>query len=48
MLVTAIRETSVVFAALLAWLFLREGFGPRRLLASALLAIGLVCLHITN
>ncbi len=44
-LVTAMRETSVVFAALLGWLFLKEGFGARRTLAAATLAGGLVLMQ---
>lgn len=44
-LVTALRETSVVFAAALgAWL-LKEGFGARRTLAAASLATGLVLMQ---
>jgi len=38
--VTALRETSVVFAALIAWVFLRERLGPRRWLGAALVALG--------
>lgn len=45
-LVTAIRETSVVFAALLGWLFLKEGFGARRSLAALALASGLVLMQL--
>lgn len=44
-LVTALRETSVVFAALLGWLFLKEGFGARRTLAAGALAGGLVLMQ---
>ncbi|MCI4643993.1 MAG: DMT family transporter [Hyphomonadaceae bacterium] len=47
-LVTALRETSVVFAALLAWAFLKEGFGPRRTIAAAVLASGLVLLQVSG
>jgi drug/metabolite transporter (DMT)-like permease len=44
-MVTALRETSVVFAAAFgAWL-LKEGFGRRRMIAAAILAAGLVLLH---
>ena len=46
--VSALRETAVVFAALLAWLFLKEGFGARRTLASMLLAFGLVLLQLAG
>lgn len=43
--VAALRETAIVFAALLGWLFLREGFGRRRVLAACTLAIGLVLMQ---
>lgn len=44
-MVTALRETSVVFAAAFgAWL-LREGFGARRITAAATLAAGLVLMQ---
>lgn len=44
-MVTALRETSVVFAASFgAWL-LREGFGARRITAAATLAAGLVLMQ---
>ncbi|PKP80866.1 MAG: EamA family transporter [Alphaproteobacteria bacterium HGW-Alphaproteobacteria-18] len=44
-MVTALRETSVVFAAAFgAWL-LKEGFGRRRIAAAATLAAGLVLMH---
>lgn len=42
--VGAARESSVVFAALLGWVFLREGFGPRRLFAAAVIFLGIACL----
>lgn len=38
--VTALRETSVVFAALIAWIFLRERLGPRRWIGALLVACG--------
>lgn len=38
--VTALRETSVVFAALIAWLFLGERLGARRWLGAAVVAAG--------
>src|SRR4029077_6750268 len=34
--VTALRETSVIFGAVLGTIVLREGFGPRRIAAAAL------------
>lgn len=43
--VSALRETSVVFAALMGTLFLKESFGPRRILAALALAAGLVLMQ---
>lgn len=43
--VSALRETSVFFAALLGTLFLREGFGRRRIAAAIALAAGLVAMQ---
>lgn len=43
-LVSAFRETSVVFGALAGWLVLKEQLGPRRLRGAALIAVGLVAL----
>jgi drug/metabolite transporter (DMT)-like permease len=43
--VSALRETSVVFAALLGTLLLREGFGRRRIAAALALAAGLVAMQ---
>jgi drug/metabolite transporter (DMT)-like permease len=43
--VSALRETSVVFAALMGTLFLKEGFGPRRVAAALGLAGGLVLMQ---
>jgi drug/metabolite transporter (DMT)-like permease len=40
--VAAIRETSVVFAALIGMAFLRESFGSRRMAAAVLVATGIV------
>ena len=37
-----LRETSVVFAALIGWLVLRETVGPRRIALMCLIAIGAV------
>lgn len=42
--VAALRETSVIFAALIGTLFLREAFGPRRIVAAAVVAAGVVLL----
>lgn len=44
--VSALRETAVVFAALLGWRYLGEGFGLRRTLAAAALAAGLVLMQL--
>jgi len=43
--VSALRETSVVFAALMGTLFLKEGFGRRRIVAALVLAAGLVLMQ---
>ena len=43
--VSALRETSVVFAALMGTLFLGEGFGRRRIAAALVLAAGLVAMQ---
>ena len=43
--VTAIRETSVVFGAILGAVFLKEAFGPRRIVAASMLAFGLMLLE---
>jgi drug/metabolite transporter (DMT)-like permease len=42
---SAMRETAVVFAAIMGWWFLREGFGARRTLAAVILAAGLCLLQ---
>lgn len=43
--VTALRETAVVFGALMGWLVLKEGIGPRRMIASAILVCGLALMQ---
>jgi drug/metabolite transporter (DMT)-like permease len=43
--VSALRETSVVFAALMGSLFLGESFGRRRLIAALALAAGLIVMQ---
>ncbi|HYD98763.1 MAG TPA: EamA family transporter [Alphaproteobacteria bacterium] len=43
--VSALRETAVVFAALMGSLFLGEGFGRRRIAAAVALAAGLVAMQ---
>jgi drug/metabolite transporter (DMT)-like permease len=40
--VAAVREVSVVFAALIGMIFLHESFGTRRVAASIMIAIGIV------
>jgi drug/metabolite transporter (DMT)-like permease len=41
-LVSAVRETSVVFGALAGWLLLRERLGGQRMIAATSIAVGLV------
>jgi drug/metabolite transporter (DMT)-like permease len=43
--VSALRETAVVFAALMGSLFLGEGFGRRRVIAALVLAAGLILMQ---
>jgi drug/metabolite transporter (DMT)-like permease len=40
--ITAIRETSVVFAAVIGWLFLGETLTPRRIAACIIVALGAI------
>ena len=42
--ITALRETSVVFAALIGWFFLGEALTLRRISACAIVALGAICL----
>ena len=44
--VTALRETAFVFGALMGWLILKEGIGPRRIIASVVLVIGLALMQL--
>ena len=44
--VSAVRETSVIFGAVLGTLVLREGFGPRRIAAALLVTVGIVLLAV--
>jgi drug/metabolite transporter (DMT)-like permease len=44
--VSALRETSVILAAIIGTLLLREPFGPRRIAAAALVAAGNGMLHL--
>ena len=46
--VSALRETAVVWAALMGTLWLREGFGVRRIIAAITLAAGLILLQFGN
>ncbi|MDP7318766.1 MAG: EamA family transporter, partial [SAR324 cluster bacterium] len=46
MLVSALRETSVVMASLLAVVVLKERFDPFRILAAVLVAVGVVLLKL--
>jgi len=43
----ALRETSIIFAALLATFWLKESFGRRRILLAIMMATGLVLMHVT-
>ena len=43
--VAALRETSVIFAALIGTLILKEPFGRTRVTASVLVAAGVILLH---
>jgi drug/metabolite transporter (DMT)-like permease len=43
--ISAMRETAVIFAAVLGWLFLKEGFGARRTMAAVILTAGLSLLQ---
>jgi drug/metabolite transporter (DMT)-like permease len=42
--ITALRETSVVFAVLIGWLFLGEVLTLRRVVACVIVALGAICL----
>ena len=44
--VTALRETSVVFAALIGAIFMGESFGWRRISAAAVIAFGIICMNL--
>jgi drug/metabolite transporter (DMT)-like permease len=41
-----LRETSVVFAALIGWLVLKEKVGPRRVMLMCLIALGAVIVEL--
>jgi drug/metabolite transporter (DMT)-like permease len=42
--VSALRETSVIFGAVLGTIVLKEGFGPRRIAAALLVTVGIMLL----
>ena len=44
--VTALRETSVLFGAVLGTVLLKEGFGPRRIAAALLVTVGIALLAV--
>jgi len=44
--VSALRESAVVFGALFGWLFLKEGFGARRVFFAAITASGLAMMNL--
>ena len=44
--VSSLRETSVIFAAIIGAMFLREPFGPARIRAALLVATGIILIHI--
>ena len=46
--IVAVRETSVVFAAIIGAVFLREGFGPRRAVSAAMVAAGIIVLKVVG
>jgi len=46
--VSALRETSVVFAVLIGWILLGEPFGRRRAAAAILAALGIAILHLAG
>jgi drug/metabolite transporter (DMT)-like permease len=46
--VSALRETSVIMAALIGTRLLREPFGTRRILAASLVAVGVVLLQVSR
>ena len=43
----ALRETSVIFGALLAVFWLKESFGTRRIILAIILALGLILMHMS-
>ena len=47
-IVAAVRETSIVIAALIGVMFFKEGFGPRRILASVIILVGVAMLNVVR
>lgn len=47
-LVAAVRETSIVMAALIGVLFFKEGFGPRRVAAACIIVAGVALLNVAG
>ena len=45
--IAALRETSVIFGAIIATLVFREPFGRTRIAATVLVAAGIVLLNVT-
>jgi len=45
--VSALRETSVLFAAVIGWLLLKESFGRLRIAAAVLISVGVVLLQVS-
>jgi drug/metabolite transporter (DMT)-like permease len=41
-LVTALRESSILFAMLLGWLFFRDTMGPTKILAGLVIVAGVI------
>lgn len=46
--VGAVRGISVIFAAAIGWLFLKESLGLSRLVAAGLMFVGIACLSLAN
>jgi drug/metabolite transporter (DMT)-like permease len=47
-LVAALRETSVLFGALMGTIFFGESFGPKRWLALGLIVAGIIVLRLSG
>lgn len=47
-LVAAVRETSIVMAALIGVVFFKEGFGPRRIAAASIIVAGVAMLNLVK